>query len=158
MCDRAALMWIPCSLMSHLISLLASTGCGVSTEPAADSHSGLLQNFMVHLLPVGTQTEIVKLLSAKSAALALSAQRLFSFLISKVSCFLDRSLTPTVTSDLWCAFALAGPHQAGDALLAAAAAAETLGVQQHPRRRSQRQLELPDLGLPPYWPRGQRQW
>lgn len=56
-----------------------------------------------------------------------------------------------------CTFAFAGPHQAGDALLAAAAPAETLGVQQHERRASKRQLELPDPGIPLHRPCGQRQ-
>ncbi len=59
---------------------------------------------------------------------------------------------------IMCTCVFPGSQQAGDAVLAAAVAAEALGVQQHTRFWSERQLELPDPGLPSHWPRGQRQW
>lgn len=55
-----------------------------------------------------------------------------------------------------CAFLVPGLQQTGDALLAAPVTAETLGVQQH--TGSERQLVLPNPGLPPHRPGGQRQW
>lgn len=76
-------------------------------------------------------------------------------------CYFIFELLCFVPCDLWlmsCTFTFSGPHQAGDALLAAAAPAETLGIQQHERCGSKRQLELPDLGIPPHRPCGPRQW
>lgn len=69
--------------------------------------------------------------------------------------------TWTVTVIMWvglCAFLSLGPQQAGDALLAAAVAAETLGIQQHTWLWPERQLELPDPGPSSHRPCRQRKW
>lgn len=62
---------------------------------------------------------------------------------------------PWWVTQCWDVFVIPGAQQAGDAFLAPAASAETLGVQQHTRPEGQ--LELPDAGLPQQWTCRQRQ-